>query len=112
MWQVVKDTKEGIMDANIFADDWPNFTTVVSQEFSPRLSRVWEAPSGRVINHVCDQVALLCNHWQNSEVEKGCSLRLPHLYTEVLNTHTHTRVYVCIYAPQKLETVLHKRESA
>ena len=28
------------MEANLFTDDWPDYTTVVSQEFAPRLSRV------------------------------------------------------------------------
>ena len=40
MWQVVKDTRDGFMEANIFVDNWPNYTTVVSQEFTPRLSEV------------------------------------------------------------------------
>ena len=26
------------MDANLFTDNWPDYTTVVSQEFAPRLS--------------------------------------------------------------------------
>ncbi len=40
MYQVVKDTRDGRMEANFFTDDWPNFTTVVSQEFPPKLSNV------------------------------------------------------------------------
>ena len=40
MWQVVRDTRDGLMEANLFTDDWPDYTTVVSQEFAPRLSRV------------------------------------------------------------------------
>ena len=39
MWQVVKDTRDGSMDANLFTDNWPDYTTVVSQEFAPRLSQ-------------------------------------------------------------------------
>ena len=39
MWQVVRDTRDGVMDANLFTDNWPNYTTVVSQEFAPRLSQ-------------------------------------------------------------------------
>lgn len=38
MYQVVKDTRDGKMEANFFTDDWPNFTTVVSQEFAPKFS--------------------------------------------------------------------------
>ena len=40
MYQVVKDTRDGLMEANLFTDGWPDFTTVVSQEFVPRLSEV------------------------------------------------------------------------
>ena len=40
MWQVVKDTKDGVMEANFYTDEWPNFSTIISQEFAPRLSRV------------------------------------------------------------------------
>ncbi len=40
MYQVVKDTRDGRMEANFFTDDWPNFTTVISQEFAPKLSNV------------------------------------------------------------------------
>ena len=40
MWQVVRDTGDGLMDANLFTDDWPDWTTVVSQEFAPKLSQV------------------------------------------------------------------------
>ena len=39
MWQVVRDTRDGLMDANLFTDDW-DYTTVISQEFVPRLSQV------------------------------------------------------------------------
>lgn len=40
MWQVVRDTYEGLMKANIYTDEWPKYTTVISQEFTPRLSEV------------------------------------------------------------------------
>lgn len=40
MWQVAKDAQDGLMEANLFTDDWPDFTTVISQEFKPRLSEV------------------------------------------------------------------------
>ena len=40
MWQVVKDTRDGLMEAKLFTDSWPDFTTVVSQEFVPKLSTV------------------------------------------------------------------------
>ena len=40
MWQVVRDTKEGLMEASFYTDGWPDFTTVVSQEFKPRMSDV------------------------------------------------------------------------
>lgn len=40
MWQVVRDTRDGLMDANLFTDVWPDYTTVVSQEFAPRLSQI------------------------------------------------------------------------
>ena len=39
MWQVVRDTRDGLMEANLFTDNWPDYTTVVSQEFAPRLSQ-------------------------------------------------------------------------
>jgi hypothetical protein len=40
MWQVVRDTRDGRMEANLFTDEWPNYTTVISQEIAPRLSEV------------------------------------------------------------------------
>ena len=40
MWQIVKDVKNGKMEANLFVDQWPDFNTVISQEFIPRLSEV------------------------------------------------------------------------
>ena len=40
MWQVVKDVQGKKMDAKIFTDQWPNFTTVITQEFTPRVSEV------------------------------------------------------------------------
>jgi hypothetical protein len=40
MWQVVRDTHDGLMEANLFTDEWPNYTTVISQELAPRLSEV------------------------------------------------------------------------
>ena len=40
MWHVVKDVQEKRVTANFYTDGWPNFTTVISQAFSPRLSEV------------------------------------------------------------------------
>jgi hypothetical protein len=40
MWQVVRDAHDGLMEANLFTDEWPNYTTVISQEITPRLSEV------------------------------------------------------------------------
>lgn len=40
MWQVVKDVQNGKMEANLYADKWPEFTTIISQEFTPRISEV------------------------------------------------------------------------
>ena len=40
MWQVVKDTRDGVMEAKLYTDEWPEFTTVISQEFAPRVSEV------------------------------------------------------------------------
>ena len=40
MWQVVRETQDGLMEANFYTDEWPDFTTVISQESAPRLSEV------------------------------------------------------------------------
>ncbi len=40
MWQVAKDTHDNNLDAKLYTDQWPHFTTVISQEFSPKLSEV------------------------------------------------------------------------
>ena len=40
MWQIVKEIHEKKLEANVYTDQWPNFTTVVSQEFTPKLSQV------------------------------------------------------------------------
>jgi len=40
MSNVVEDVIDKKIDANVFVDQWPSFTTVISQEFSPCLSEV------------------------------------------------------------------------
>jgi hypothetical protein len=45
MWQVVRDTRDGLMEANLFTDEWPNYTTVISQELAPRISEVGRGDS-------------------------------------------------------------------
>ena len=37
---IVEDIVDKKIEANVFVDQWPNFTTVVSQEFSPCISEV------------------------------------------------------------------------
>ena len=46
MWQVVRDTQDGMMETNFFTDDWPGFTTVIAQEFEPRQSEVMHGMGG------------------------------------------------------------------
>ena len=40
MYQLAKEVKDKRIKANLYVDDWPKFTTVISQEFTPRLSEV------------------------------------------------------------------------
>ena len=40
MWQVVRDTRDNLMKANLYTDDWPHYKAVVSQETVPRISQV------------------------------------------------------------------------
>ena len=40
MWQTVNDVSNRKVMANFFTDQWPKFTTIVSQEFTPRISEV------------------------------------------------------------------------
>lgn len=40
MWQLAKDVQDGIIKATFLADEWPDFTTVISQVLDPHLSDV------------------------------------------------------------------------
>ena len=40
MWQLTREVKDKRIKANLYVDDWPKFTTIISQEFTPRLSEV------------------------------------------------------------------------
>lgn len=40
MYQVVREMRDGMMRGHIYSDGWPNFSTIITQEFSPRLSEV------------------------------------------------------------------------
>ena len=40
MWQIVKENQEKKLEANVYTDQKLNFTTTVSQEFTPKLSQV------------------------------------------------------------------------
>ena len=40
MWQLTEDLRNKKIKADLYVDDWPNFTTFVSKEFSPCLSKV------------------------------------------------------------------------
>ena len=40
MWQLTGEVKDKRIKANLYVDDWPKFTTIITQEFTPRLSEV------------------------------------------------------------------------
>ena len=40
MYQLTKDIIDKTLEANLYVDQWPEYTTIISQEFTPRLSEV------------------------------------------------------------------------
>ncbi len=40
VYQIVKDILDHSLVANLYVDQWPEYTTIITQEFRPRLSEV------------------------------------------------------------------------
>lgn len=38
MYEVIREIRQGQINGFVYTDDWPHFTTVVTQELNPRLS--------------------------------------------------------------------------
>ena len=88
MFQLTKDIIDKTLEANLYVDQWPEYTTIISQEFTPRLS---EVRIGYIINR-CVQMKemgpeIFYNNCQCTDILHSC----------VCMFILYVIMYLCIY---------------